>query len=54
MRLDDAALQQLFLAARTHRSWLPREVPDSTLRELVALAEMAQPPTTACRHASYS
>jgi 3-hydroxypropanoate dehydrogenase len=40
MRLDEAALQQLFLAARTHRAWVPREVPDSTLKELVALAEM--------------
>ena len=40
MRLDEAALAQLFVAARTHRAWLPREVPDSTLRELVGLAEM--------------
>jgi 3-hydroxypropanoate dehydrogenase len=40
MRLDEAALAQLFVAARTHRAWLPRAVPDSTLRDLVALAEM--------------
>ena len=40
MRLDDKVLQQLFLAARTHRAWLPREVPDSALRELVDLAKM--------------
>jgi len=40
MRLDDAGLQQLFLAARTHRAWLPREVPDATLRELVSLAQL--------------
>ena len=39
MRLDDAGLQQLFLAARTHRAWLPREVPDATLRDLVSLAQ---------------
>jgi 3-hydroxypropanoate dehydrogenase len=37
MRLDDKALQQLFLAARTHRAWLPRELPDSVLKELVDL-----------------
>jgi 3-hydroxypropanoate dehydrogenase len=37
MRLDDKALQQLFLAARTHRTWLPRELPDSVLKELVDL-----------------
>jgi len=40
MRLNDAALQQLFLAARTHRAWLPREVTDATLKELIALAQM--------------
>jgi len=40
MRLHDAALQQLFLAARTHRTWLPREVPDATLKELITLAQM--------------
>src|SRR5262249_61372954 len=40
MRLDDAGLQQLFLAARTHRAWLPREVPDATLKELVTLAQL--------------
>jgi hypothetical protein len=40
MRLDDKALQQLFLAARTHRAWLPREVPDSVLKELVDLMKM--------------
>jgi 3-hydroxypropanoate dehydrogenase len=40
MRLDDAALRQLFLEARTHRAWQPREVPDQLLRELVGLVEM--------------
>jgi 3-hydroxypropanoate dehydrogenase len=40
MRLDDKALQQLFLAARTHRAWLPREVPDGVLKELVDLLKM--------------
>jgi 3-hydroxypropanoate dehydrogenase len=46
MRLDDKALQQLFLAARTNRAWLPREVPDSVLKELIDLMKMARPPTT--------
>ncbi|HXE69630.1 MAG TPA: malonic semialdehyde reductase [Hyphomicrobiaceae bacterium] len=36
-RLDDAALRQLFLEARTHRAWLPMEVPDAVLLELVDL-----------------
>ena len=40
MRLHDAGLQQLFLAARTHRAWLPREVPDDLLREVVSLAQL--------------
>jgi 3-hydroxypropanoate dehydrogenase len=40
MRMDDKALQQLFLAARTNRAWLPREVPDSVLKELVDLMKM--------------
>src|ERR1044072_1751856 len=40
MRLDDKVLQQLFLGARTHRAWLPREVPDSVLKELVDLTKM--------------
>jgi 3-hydroxypropanoate dehydrogenase len=40
MRLHDAALAQLFHAARTHRTWLAREVSDDTLRELVTLAQL--------------
>src|SRR5690349_7622018 len=40
MRLDDKALDRLFSAARTHRTWQAREVPDSLLRELVDLAKM--------------
>ena len=39
-RLSDAVLNQLFLQARTHRAWLPRDVPDSLLRELVDLFRM--------------
>jgi 3-hydroxypropanoate dehydrogenase len=41
MRLDDAALRQLFLEARTLRAWQPREVPDGLLREVVDLMKMA-------------
>src|SRR5262245_22655706 len=37
MRLDEQALQQLFLDARTLRAWQPLEVPDSLLRELTEL-----------------
>ena len=39
-KLDAAALNQLFLEARTFRAWQPREVSDSTLRELVDLVKM--------------
>jgi len=34
MKLDAAALDQLFRAARTHNAWLDRPVPDSLLAEL--------------------
>ena len=40
-RLDEAALKQLFLEARTHRAWQPRDVPDTLLKELVDLTKMA-------------
>lgn len=43
--LDAAALDQLFLQARTFNAFEPREVPDSLLRELVDLLKMG--PTTA-------
>jgi 3-hydroxypropanoate dehydrogenase len=41
MRLDEQALRQLFLDARTLRTWQPREVPDSLLREVVDLMKLA-------------
>lgn len=44
-RLTDAALQQLFLAARTHNAWQARDVPDDLLRELVDIMKMG--PTSA-------
>lgn len=34
MKLDAAALDQLFRSARTHNGWLDRPVPDSLLAEL--------------------
>jgi 3-hydroxypropanoate dehydrogenase len=40
MRLGDTVLKQLFLEARTHRAWLPKEVPDSLLKEVVELMKM--------------
>ncbi len=39
-RLDEAALKQLFLDARTHRAWQPRDVPDALLKEIVDLMKM--------------
>ncbi len=44
-KLDAAALGQLFFDARTHNTWLPQEVPDSLLRELVDTLKMG--PTSA-------
>jgi 3-hydroxypropanoate dehydrogenase len=37
-RVADAALDQLFRQARTHRSWLPGRIPTETLREVYELA----------------
>ncbi|MBF0355526.1 MAG: malonic semialdehyde reductase [Alphaproteobacteria bacterium] len=45
MTLDDAALDLLFLKARTHSHWQDREVPDSLLRQAWDLARMG--PTSA-------
>ncbi|MEZ5852758.1 MAG: malonic semialdehyde reductase [Hyphomicrobiaceae bacterium] len=44
-RLDSTALAQLFLEARTHNAWLPKDVPDALLEEIVDLAKMG--PTSA-------
>jgi 3-hydroxypropanoate dehydrogenase len=44
-RLDASALAALFTDARTHNAWQTKEVPDSTLRELVELMRWA--PTSA-------
>jgi 3-hydroxypropanoate dehydrogenase len=44
-RIDAAALDQLFLAARTHNKWQARGVPDSLLMELVDVMKVG--PTSA-------
>ncbi len=44
-RLGKDVLDQLFLAARSHNKWLPKDVPDSALREIVDLMNMG--PTSA-------
>ena len=44
-RLTADALKQLFLDARTHNKWQPREVSDTLLRELVDVMKMG--PTSA-------
>ena len=38
--LDEAALRQLFLDARTHSAWQDRPVSDETLRQLYELVRM--------------
>ncbi len=38
--LDDAALRQLFLDARTHNKWQAKDVPDSLLHQLVDTLKM--------------
>ena len=43
--LDDAALAQLFLDARTHNAWQQKDVPDSLLIQLVDTLKMG--PTSA-------
>lgn len=43
--LAQDALDQLFLAARTHNAWLPKDIPDSVLHRLVDTLKMA--PTSA-------
>ena len=44
-KLSAAALDQLFLSARTHNKWQDKDVPDSLLRELANTLKMG--PTSA-------
>jgi 3-hydroxypropanoate dehydrogenase len=46
--LDDGALRQLFLDARTHRAWLDRPVDEALLHRVYELARW--PPTSANSH----
>ena len=43
--IDDAGLRQLFLDARTHNKWQPKDVPDALLHQLVDVLKMG--PTSA-------
>ncbi len=43
--IDDAAPRQLFLDARTHNKWQPKDVPDALLHQLVDVLKMG--PTSA-------
>jgi 3-hydroxypropanoate dehydrogenase len=44
-RIDDTALRQLFLDARTHNKWRSKDVPDSLLKDVVDIMKMG--PTSA-------
>lgn len=46
--LPDAALDQLFLQARTHNAWLDRDVPDALLEQLHDLFRMGPTAMNAC------
>jgi len=39
-KIDDAALRQLFLDARTQNKWLPKDVTDAQLHEIVDIMKM--------------
>ncbi len=43
--IDEAALQQIFLSARTHIAWLDKPVPDELLVQIVDLMKLG--PTSA-------
>lgn len=45
MKLNEQALNQLFIEARTHKAWQAKEVPDSLLKEVYDLVKMG--PTSA-------
>jgi 3-hydroxypropanoate dehydrogenase len=45
MLTDDKALRLAFLDARTHNAWLPKDVPDSLLHELIDVLKLG--PTSA-------
>ena len=43
--IDEGAIRQAFLDARTHNGWLPKDVPDDVLHSLVELVNLG--PTSA-------
>jgi 3-hydroxypropanoate dehydrogenase len=47
-RLDAAALAQLITEARTQNKWLPRDVPDVLLKELIDLVKMGPTSANCC------
>lgn len=47
-RLDDAALDQLFRAARTHNAWLPKPVSEDILRALYDLMKWGPTSANSC------
>jgi 3-hydroxypropanoate dehydrogenase len=52
MQFNEAALRRAFLDARTHNAWLPKEVPDELLRQLVDALKLG--PTSAnCQPARF-
>ncbi len=44
-RIDDQALAQIFLEARSHNAWQDRDVPDEVLKEIVEIMKLG--PTSA-------
>ena len=48
MRLDAAALDQIFRTARTHRAWTGEPVPDETLRSLYELLKCGPTSVNCC------
>lgn len=46
--LNQAVLDQLFLEARTHNAWQPREVPDELLHRLYELFRMGPTAVNSC------
>jgi nitroreductase len=47
-RLEDAALDQLFLSARTYNAWLDKPVPEATLRALYDLMKWGPTSANCC------
>ena len=46
--IDEAALKQLFLDARTHNKWQKKDVPDTLLHRLVDVLKMGPTSANCC------